>query len=862
MFTIVVDGNAVYDPRLTSVGNVIFSPRLQVGLNKSGECSFVIPPTNPYYNDIEQLSSRVFILNEGSWDDVMFVGRVLDVSIDFNKMKTISCEGAMSFMVDSVLRPYSFEGSPNELFEYYVGMHNATVDPYNTLGQRLTIGTVNVDASTQVAESSESYVSTIEELQNKLLDKYGGYIVSRWDNENNRIVLDYINDIGRSNSQLIQYSRNLLDLVEEQPAEDVYTVAIPIGAQLFDEETGESLGRVTIADYPNDGDPDYVEAPQEFIDHFGRIEKTFEFDYIEDQESLYAIGQYLVSFSAYIPSRLSVKAIDLGLVDTTFRQIKVGDMLEVLSPPHGVDRQMLCIGIDYDLFEPGNTVYEFDIEVTYTEQNSLSKRQKDTEHKIRTMYGQNLNVVENAMSIAEQHIADARAEASSEIAEAMGGYVYKTNNELYIMNTDSLETATELWRWNMGGLGYWSGQAGHATDPDAQYIVALTASGTANADILRGELVDTIRFNAELGTVGGWTLSRTGIYKDVEDANDSTKVYRVRLFPPSTTNPGTAKVLSFGISTNSGATFSDSFYILGNGSMHIASPNSNGEERVRIFDSANSNNYTVINSNGVHVGHEYSSYGQLYAHLWASHLDFRDSTNNTIVASYPGDGWKEIEVQDQYGADNTVTWYVLENGPFRMLTCRRRFTNVSVAVQWGGILCGPSSSGCNFPTVSYPMKFADKPVVVAQLDTPQNGNDGWLVTNTLPGWSPADPTWFLPSFDLARGANPYSGFVVPEIAVNYFVFGRIGDVYTITQNLTNVTSDYSYGSIYYNEPLTVTLTPDTGYVMDSVTVTMGGTNITSDVYREESGLIEINSVTGNVVITASAIVDPNVPSGD
>lgn len=857
MFTVVVDGNAVYDPNLTSVGNAIFSPKLQVGLNKSGEFSFVVPPTNPFYDDIEQLSSRVFVLNDGSYEDVLFVGRVLNISIDFNKMKTVSCEGAMSFMVDSILRPYTFEGSPNELFEYYVGTHNATVDPDNTLGKRLTIGTVNVDSSTQVTEFSETYVSTIEELQNKLLDKYGGYIVSWWDYENERIVLDYINDIGVTNPQLIQYSRNLLDLVEEQPAEDVYTVAIPIGAQLFDEDTGESLGRVTLTDYPNDGDPDYVEAPAEFISRFGRIEKTFEFDYITDQADLYTIGQYLVSFSAYIPSRLSIKAIDLGLVDPTFKKIKVGNLLSVVSPPHGVDRQMLCTAIDYDLFEPGNTVYDFEIETTYTDPNTLSKRQNDTEHKIRTMYGQNLNVVENAMSIAEQHIADARTEASAEIAEAMGGYVYKTQNELYIMDQPELRLATKVWRWNMGGLGYWSGQAGHATDPDAQYTVALTASGTANADILRGELVDTVRFNAAIGTVGGWTLSASDISKTVEDEDDPTKIYKVRLFPPSTTNPGTSKVLSLSISNDTGATFSDTFYLLGNGSFHISSPNSDGAERVRIFERSTPANSTIVNSNGVHINKPRQGFIASQAHLFSNILDFRDS-NGKVTASYSGDGWFDVEVVDAFVTGGKTIWKVLVNGPYALAICKREFTNVVVDYHWGNIFCGTSSGyGCNFLSVGYPYKFDSVPYVVAQLDTHLGGNDGWLVTNEPA--SPQDPTWYAPAYDLARGG--VNATTVPSITVNYFVLGRIEDTYSITQNLTNVSSSNEMVSVYENVTYTTTLTAETGYIMDSVTVKMGGSNITSTAYTSATGVVNIQSVTGAIEITAEAVLD-DAPSGD
>lgn len=74
--------------------------------------------------------------------------------------------------------------------------------------------------------------------------------------------------------------------------------------------------------------------------------------------------------------------------------------------------------------------------------------------------------------------------------------------------------------------------------------------------------------------------------------------------------------------------------------------------------------------------------------------------------------------------------------------------------------------------------------------------------------------------------------------------------YTVVNNLTNVSTDNPVGTITENSGYTATLTPDTDYEFDSVVVTMGGVNVTSDVYA--NGTIVISKVTGNVVITASA----------
>ena len=74
--------------------------------------------------------------------------------------------------------------------------------------------------------------------------------------------------------------------------------------------------------------------------------------------------------------------------------------------------------------------------------------------------------------------------------------------------------------------------------------------------------------------------------------------------------------------------------------------------------------------------------------------------------------------------------------------------------------------------------------------------------------------------------------------------------YGITNNLTNVTSDNTNSSIEENASYTANLTPTDGYSIESVTVTMGGTDVTSDVYS--NGVIAIPSVIGNVVITVIA----------
>ena len=85
--------------------------------------------------------------------------------------------------------------------------------------------------------------------------------------------------------------------------------------------------------------------------------------------------------------------------------------------------------------------------------------------------------------------------------------------------------------------------------------------------------------------------------------------------------------------------------------------------------------------------------------------------------------------------------------------------------------------------------------------------------------------------------------------------------YTITNTLSNVTNSNNATTINEQTSYCGTLSAASGYIMSSVSVTMGNTDITSTAYNSSTGEISIASVTGNVVITASAVEDVGWQSG-
>ena len=75
--------------------------------------------------------------------------------------------------------------------------------------------------------------------------------------------------------------------------------------------------------------------------------------------------------------------------------------------------------------------------------------------------------------------------------------------------------------------------------------------------------------------------------------------------------------------------------------------------------------------------------------------------------------------------------------------------------------------------------------------------------------------------------------------------------YSVTNNITNCATSNPSTFVLKNSSYTAILTPNIGYTLDTVTVTMGGVDITSTVYESTTKTISISNVTGNIVITAT-----------
>lgn len=137
---------------------------------------------------------------------------------------------------------------------------------------------------------------------------------------------------------------------------------------------------------------------------------------------------------------------------------------------------------------------------------------------------------------------------------------------------------------------------------------------------------------------------------------------------------------------------------------------------------------------------------------------------------------------------------------------------------------------------------------------------------TVAGIDFAEPTSYPKTPDTVQETSFVINVIRPDEQKIYsFCYGAGYDrvigyaatiYYSITTSLTNVTLTGSVTNVEKDQPYTATLSVPDGYEMSNVKITMGGADITSSVYTASTGVISISAVTGNVVITASAVLVP------
>ena len=299
-------------------------------------------------------------------DGLIWRGRVMSIENGLNRKKTVHCEGALAFLCDTIVRPFSFRGRPdddtsatptvNGLFHHFIDIHNSELpsgDP-----RKFTIGEITVtDPNNYIYRSSETAMTTWEAIQTRLIDTLGGYVYLSGPNLN---IINYVSDFSAQSAQEIRFGENIVDLLQTDSAEDIVTVLYAYGAQYPEEDTDHYEPEPDTSDggyEPWDGNRLFaVFANLTAKDKWGVINGTNTWDDITLLENLEtAANAWLAdNFASHVES-LEVTAADLSLLEASMDKLSVGVYVRVLCERLDIDLNMLCVRKETDLIQVSET---------------------------------------------------------------------------------------------------------------------------------------------------------------------------------------------------------------------------------------------------------------------------------------------------------------------------------------------------------------------------------------------------------------------------------------------------------------------------------------------------------------------------
>lgn len=470
----------------------IGSPKLTLQLNAAGSFEFIIYPNHPEFKSIVPLISliKVYKIN-GQSKRWIFTGRVMNDQRDIYNTGKVKCEGILAYLIDSIVYPYDYQGTPADYVRQLIASHNSQVNSEKQFIIR-TLDLSDVDSNNNIVRANKNYPTTFRELRDKVIKLLNAYISA--EERDGNLYFDCYQTVTHYNSQPIRLGENIIDLKQTKSVDKIRTVMIGIG----DEDDDGNRIRAIIEN-------------QEAIAKYGRIVGTVDFKNVSAMEQLTKKTEaYLDSILAEI-NTVEVKAIDLNMTDADIEEISLG-YAYVESQYNGLNHyRMLISKIEIYLMQPDKNTFTLGADKK-SMTSSMSRANADMEDKI-------YQVAKSASREIEYKVTN----ATQLITGAKGGYVVldcgddakSQPSQILIMDTPDKATAKSVIRINKNGIGFsttgYNGIYRNAWTIDGNLVADFITTGTMLADRIRGGTLE----------VGGTGLGKDGKIT-VIDANNKT----------------------------------------------------------------------------------------------------------------------------------------------------------------------------------------------------------------------------------------------------------------------------------------------------------------------------------------------------
>lgn len=334
--------------------------------------------------------------------------------------------------------------------------------------------------ATYTQELPASIKSQLGGVSGSILDVYGGeyefdnYDVHLWTAR------------GSNNGVTLRYGKNITDLTQEKNIQNTITGIVPFWAN---EDTLVTLPEKIVASeytslypYPrtivHDFSSEWTEAPTE-----AQLRQRAQ-QYISDND----IGIPKVSIDvSFVALWQTEEYKDIAPLE----RVKLCDTVTIIFDKLGVQATAEVITTVYDVLNERYTSIEIG-DAKSTLATTIADIDSSTTTKI---------------SSATSYMEKAIAHATELITGGLGGYVYLKPNangypeEILIIDSPSIDTAVNIWRWNQNGLGFssngYAGPYGTAITSDGQIVADFITAGTLQGDLIEAGTLSASALSVE-----------------------------------------------------------------------------------------------------------------------------------------------------------------------------------------------------------------------------------------------------------------------------------------------------------------------------------------------------------------------------
>lgn len=367
----------------------------------------------------------------------------------------------------------------------------------------------------------ESIRARLGGQQGSILDVYGGeyefdnYTVKLWNNR------------GSDMAVTLRYGKNITDIKQEENIQNTITGIVPYWCG-GDDEVVYYNGIVeasTAANFP--------------------YRRSVPYDFSGDFEAAPTAAQlrqraerYIIRNSIGIPA-VSIKVSFVALWQTEeykdvapLQRVNLCDWVTIQFEKLGISAKAKVIKTVYDVLteryksiELGEARSDFASYVV-----DLSAQTEQNAEAVATNKNYVMTQIDTKLLAFEDVMNEAIEDATDQIRGANGGNIVTRLDaqgrpyELLIMDNTDIQAARNVWRWNIGGLGYsstgYSGRYGTAITQSGAIVADYITAGTMTANIIRagilrdlnnknywnlqtGEMVISGRLNAATGSFSG-----------------------------------------------------------------------------------------------------------------------------------------------------------------------------------------------------------------------------------------------------------------------------------------------------------------------------------------------------------------------